>query len=243
MRRRRAVVIERGKDGRRVRRPVVDLRLLVLQVDRAQGGVRVGGVGQQRLQVGVRARPLIQAGDHRAGDKQRRQPRADEPLERVHQAVDAVADRIAHGRGTRDRDEQVRAWPDAGAPERERKAVVVARHAEPRGHIEQPEHAVRGVDGKAHDRGARLGEAALQQVVGRNHRLMQVGEDILDASPHRPGQRALVSQRGRPHEVAIERLVDREADPVHRLGRIVVVRGGLGGRCEQHGGYCRQKRQ
>ncbi len=150
---------------------------------------------------------------------------AHDPPDRIDDRVHDAADRIALRRRTEVRGHDIGARRHS--PDKHRLAEIAGlfRQSALRGDVEQAAEAEGGVEEDAADRNRGGVEAPLKDIVAEDARLFQVGVQILQPVPNRPGHRLDDRRRRVEHDLiqvkdaAIELLVgivDRQRHVVRR---------------------------
>ena len=103
------------------------------------------------------------------------------------------------------------------------------RNPDPGGDIKQPAGADRRVDRQPRQRIGRQLPFALQDIVGEDHRAVEVLQKIVQRLPHRRRDDGAVGFRRRHQHLAVDRLVEAEDRPVGVFVGIVEIvhRSGL----------------
>jgi len=177
-----------------------------LQVNRPQGRVGIECAVVERLELAVGFDALVQSGDHRLADPiigpvERRPDRR-----RQQQPIRDATDEIAHRARTDEGQEQVSAAADAVEGQRVAEAVAVMRQADipALGDVEQASDADRRVDAEADKRLDRLADLELEEVVGEDHRLVEVAERVAQPGAQRLRHDRLVPHRRRADDSLVE---------------------------------------
>ncbi|MGA2951357.1 MAG: hypothetical protein ABSD80_03890 [Caulobacteraceae bacterium] len=118
----------------------------MLQVGRAQGGVRVGGIGEQGAHIAHRVRPLIETSNDGQANGNGRAVRIANEVEGVRHRVDAIAEEVAEGGRSEHRNEQIGSRPGAIVTERVAKRTQMMRQAGGAGDIDHAAEPHRRID-------------------------------------------------------------------------------------------------
>src|SRR2546425_760523 len=117
--------------------------------------------------------------------------------ERIHDAVDGLADPIAHGQRLHERQDEIGAWPHA--PDAEGLSEVLSTLLDPPvlRRVEQPADAGRAVDQEARDLAAGAAKLPLEQAVDGPRHEADVIEAVRDQDLEGFGHDHVVDLRGR----------------------------------------------
>jgi len=204
---------------------VVDLTLARLQIGRPQSGVRIRGVGQQGLQILVCLGAFVQTADDadtRGDDCLVRIP---EPRHRRARRIHAGAEQIARIARAEQRQIKIGSRTNAVTPQRIAKTVGVVRHMQFDGDIDRAEDPERRIRRQPKYRLESRHGSYLQEVIENDHRLFQVGGDVVNSAPD-DALRGPVNQEGQgTNDMAIEPGVDGVVAPIEALPRIAIGHG------------------
>jgi hypothetical protein len=195
----------------------------MLTGDAAQRRIEVDGAALQLVERFDVARALVDAAGHPARPVRRVGARGDVAVG-AGIALDRRADRIARVGGAEDGENEVGAIGDA--PTVERLPEVAALLFEPvrARKVEQPAETEGGVEEKAAQGYVGALELALQQVVGEDHRFVQIVEEMADRVAPPLRKHRSIGLGDRLEQQAVDEEVEVENVAVERFKRIVDCR-------------------
>ena len=137
--------------------------------------------------------------------------------ERIHDAVDGLADPVAHGQRLHERQDEI--GPGPHAPDAEGLSEVLSTLLDPPvlRRVEQPADAGRAVDQEARDLAAGAAKFPLEQAVDGPRHEADVIEAVRDQDLERFGHDHVVDLRDRLQRVAVQLPVELEHRLVERL--------------------------
>lgn len=187
---------------------VIHLTLAHLQIGRPQGGVGIGGVAEQGLQVRVGLGPGVEPPDdgHPGGEIDI--GGVTHPGHRIADGVHTGRKQIAQIRRSKNGEENVRPRPDAIAPQRIAKAVGMVGNAQFRRNVDGADDPDRRIHRQAKHRFERRERPDLQKIVQDHHRLFEIGGDVVDALADEAGRQAVRQESHGADDLAIEPSVD-----------------------------------
>ena len=199
---------------------VVHLALAHLQPGRAQGGVGIGGVAEQSLEVRVGFGPGVEPTDHGHAHRQIDVGRIAHPGHRIAGGVYPRADQIAQIRWPQNRQEDVGSGPDAIAPQRIAKAVGMMGNVQPGRNVNGADDADRRIHRQTKHRFKSRNRPQLQEIVQDHHRLFEIGGDVVDALADEARCQAVRQEGQGPDDLTIDPGVDDIVAAVEMLPRI-----------------------
>ncbi len=152
-----------------------------------------------------------------------------DPAQGVRIDVHARADHVAEIARPQDRKEQIGTGLESIYAQRRAEPIVMMRQAGLGRRIEQaadPDHAI---DHEAAERLGRALDPELQHVVAENHRLAELGDEVVQYLADRGADAVGIAQRQRPQDRVVDHLVDRIEAPVDPLEGVFDGQGVLSG--------------
>ena len=162
---------------------------------------------------------------------------------RVDKAVRHVADDVARVGGAEHRRDKVGSLVDAIGRESDAHIVAMVRDAESARDVEHAGDPDGAVDRKPGQRLGREPRLSLQHVVRKDHRRVEVPQEVVDRCPHRRRHRGAIALRDRHQDHSSTTWLNPKIERFSFLERVVELDfGGLGLRAWGRPIRCREQR-